>query len=159
MKGRIHRVLAWRSLPHGAAVLLAVLTLAVGAGLLFARPQKTVEAQAGWPVTEVTMALPAGRPAGTLPLALPEGWQVGENGVIATADGTGVGAVMLGMTMDLPEDLPREDDYKAAMAELRLSRQLGEGHRRVRHQRLCAERRIRLQRRSPAAGTPGRDGV
>ena len=35
------------------------------------------------------MALPAGRPAGTLPLALPEGWQVGENGVIATADGTG----------------------------------------------------------------------
>lgn len=121
VKGRIHRVLAWRSLPHGAAVLLAVLTLAVGAGLLFARPQKTVEAQAGWPVTEVTMALPAGRPAGTLPLALPEGWQVGENGVIATADGTGVGAVMLGMTMDLPEDLPREDYYKAAMAELRLS--------------------------------------
>ena len=91
VKGRIHRVLAWRSLPHGAAVLLAVLTLAVGAGLLFARPQKTVEAQAG------------------------------ENGVIATADGTGVGAVMLGMTMDLPEDLPREDYYKAAMAELRLS--------------------------------------
>ena len=121
VKGRIHRVLDWRSLPHGAAVLLAVLTLAVGAGLLFARPQKTVEAQAGWPVTEVTMALPAGRPAGTLPLALPEGWQVGENGVIATADGTGVGAVMLGMTMDLPEDLPREDYYKAAMAELRLS--------------------------------------
>lgn len=50
VKGRIHRVLAWLPVsPHGAAVLLAVLTLAVGAGLLFARPQKTVEAQAGWP--------------------------------------------------------------------------------------------------------------
>ena len=98
-----------------------MLTLAVGAGLLFARPQEAADAQTGWPVTEVTMDLPAGRPAGTLPLALPEGWQVGEDGVITTADGTGVGAVMLGVTMDLPEDLPREDYYKAAMAELRLS--------------------------------------
>ena len=61
VKGRIHRVLAWRSLPHGAAVLLAVLTLAVGAGLLFARPQKTVEAQAARPAPCRWPCLRAGR--------------------------------------------------------------------------------------------------